>query len=110
MNNLKLLTEKELEYLNDKYIFTADRNGDVVVENKYYARRTVHDASKTFFLNTKVRKISFNPEIIRLWKQFINEGVECSLFDVKQAVTKLYISYQELSEKNVKEKVKEEKQ
>lgn len=110
MNNLKLLTDKELAYLNDKFIFSVDENGDVVVENKYYNRRTVHDATQTFSLNTKVKRVSFNPKIIALWKQFNNEGVKCTLFDVKQAVTKLYISYQELNDENIIRGIKEEKQ
>lgn len=109
MNNAKLLSDKEIEYLNDKFIFSVDENGDVVVENKYYNRRTVHDYQKTFSLNTRVRKITFNPEIIRIWKEFNTNGLKCTLFDVKQAVTKLYISYQELSDENIENSVKEEK-
>lgn len=109
MNNLRLLTDKELEYLNDKYTFALDRFGNVVVGNKYYNRKTVHDATKTFSLNTKVKRISFNPMIISLWKELNEEGTDCTLFDVKQAITKLYIMYQELSKQNVEKSIKEEK-
>lgn len=101
MNNIKLLEPNDLEYLNDKYTFKLDANGNVVVGNKYYNRYTTHDATKTFSLNTKVKRISFNPEIIALWKKFKESGLDCTLFDVKQAVTKLYISYQDITQNNV---------
>lgn len=109
MNNIKLLTDEELAYLNDKYTFDLDLFGNVVVGNRHYNRQTVHDANETFSLNTKVKKISFNPKIIELWKKLILEGTDCSLFDVKQAVTKLYISYQEITKQNVEELIGEEK-
>lgn len=109
MNNIRLLTDAELAYLNDKYTFDIDMFGNVVVGNRHYNRQTIHDANETFSLNTKVRKISFNPKIIELWKRLTVEGVNCSLFDVKQAVTKLYITYQEIDENNVKNKIEEEK-
>ena len=109
MNNIRLLTDKELAYLNDKYTFDVDLFGNVIVGNRHYNRQTIHDANETFSLNTKVRKISFNSKIIELWKRLNVEGVNCSLFDVKQAVTKLYIAYQEIDENNVKDKIEEEK-
>lgn len=109
MNNSRLLTNEELNYLNDKYTFSLDLLGNVVVGNKYYDRYTTHDATKTFSLNTRVRRVSFNPKIISLWKELNVEGTACTLFDVKQAITKLYIMYQEQSKENIKKRIEEEK-
>lgn len=110
LNNIKLLTDSEVEYLNDKFIFSLDDTKQfVLVGNKYYNRVTKHPVDQTFSLNTRVKRVSFNPQIISLWIKLNEEGVECTLFDVKQAVTKLYITYQELTDEAIKKSVKEEK-
>ena len=110
LNNIKLLTDSEVEYLNDKFIFSLDESKKfVLVGNKYYNRVTWHPIDQTFSLNTRVKRVSFNPKIIRIWINLNEEGISCTLFDVKQAVAKLYITYQELTDEAIKKSVKEEK-
>lgn len=98
-NNVKLLTAEQLKALKEKYIFEVDGE-NVIVSVKDYNRKTRHKMTERFHINSKIRKIIFTPEAIKLWVEI---GVErYSLLDIQQAVNKLYVVYQPLTIENVK--------
>ena len=100
-NNIKLLTQKELEQLNEKYFFELE--GDMIlVCLHHYDRVTAHPVNKSFHINCKdVRKVCFSLDAIDVWKQMIKKTKKYSLFDVQQAVNKLHLMYLDTTYTNV---------
>lgn len=101
-NNIKILTAKELYELNNRYSFGYD-DESVIVENRNYCRITRHPRDKTFSLNSKVRKVSINPEMIENWIELCKAGKEYSLLDVMQATNRLYLMFQPNDMEHLKE-------
>lgn len=102
-NNVKLLTKNELLRLNSQYIITYDDN-NIIVGNRHYNRTTLHDRNKSFFINSKVRKITLTTSAIEIWikLQEEKEFKDYTLFDVQNAVNMLYVMYQPCELKEVK--------
>lgn len=102
-NNVKILTKNELLRLNSQYIFTYDDN-NIIVSNRHYNRTTLHDRHKSFFINSKVRKITLTTTGIEIWIELQDEEQfkEYSLFDVQNAINMLYVMYQPCELKEVK--------
>ena len=98
-NNVKLLTATQLDKLNDKYEFFVEDN-DIVVKMRHYNRSTKHPLDKSFFINSKIRKISFSLDAINLWLKLKDE-TKYTLLDIQQAVNSAYVLYIEINEKNI---------
>lgn len=101
-NNIKLLTARQLDFFNDKYVIECD-DENVYVTFKYYKRRTPHPINKPFDINSEVRKISFTVEAISLWRKMKDKY---TLFDVQQAVNICHVTYQDVNESNVRKALK----
>lgn len=90
-NNVKILTDDELEFLNSRYSF--ELNGDtILVKIQNYNRVTAHPADVAFSLNTKVRKIDITPDAIKIWNEHFKD--KWSLFQVQNAMNILVATYQ----------------
>lgn len=100
-NNIKLLKPKELELLNEKFIFELEEDA-IVVKLRNYGRVTRHPIDKPFHINAKgIRKVCFSMEAINIWKALYNKGLP-TLFSVQQAVNYLTIAFQKVDENAVK--------
>ena len=99
-NNIKILTDGQLDELNKKYIFSLS-DDKIYVTIKDYNRITCHDVNESFFINSDIRKITINPISITYYRQFKEEKLPYSLFDIQQAVNILSITYQEVNKKNI---------
>ena len=89
-NNIKLLTDRQLTELNEKYNFSIDGD-NVVVDIKNYNRHTKHPITDSFFINSKIRKITLSPEAISIWIELTQDRLRYTLFDVQNAINKLYL-------------------
>ena len=92
-NNVKLLTERQLEKFNEKYQFALDEDDNIVATLSNYGRVTKHDSKKGFSINSDIRKITFSTEAIEFWKELKKE-TNYSLVDVQQAYNILTLSYE----------------
>lgn len=92
-NNVKLLTERQLEKFNEKYRFALDEDDNIVVTLLNYGRVTKHDSKKGFSINSDIRKVTFSIEAIEFWKELKKES-EYSLIDIQQAYNILTLSYE----------------
>lgn len=100
-NNIRLLTDSEYERLTSKFIFGI-KDDKISVMTTSNSRVTLHDIGKPFHINAKkIRKICFSLDAIEIWKTLYKDGYP-HLIDVQQAVNKLIITYQEVTEENVK--------
>ncbi len=105
-NNIKVLTDSELNFLQDRYVITYIKDKDLVLV-KATNKTTVHNLSETFSLNVKpLRRITFSKEMINIWVSLNEQGIDITLFKVHQLCAQLLITYQEVNEENVKELVK----
>ena len=101
-NNVKLLTEQQIDALTNKYIFSIDGN-DIVVRTSAYNRETRHPIDQPFHINAKhIRKICFNLEAINIWRSLLSKGFPANLIVVQQAVNMLTVTYQTITEDNVR--------
>lgn len=101
-NNIRLLTDKELNILNYKYTFEIE-DDNILVKLNHIDRITYHDINKPFSINVKnLRKITFNLEAIEIWKNLYNDKLRPNLIEIQQAVNKLIITYQQVNIENVK--------
>ena len=98
-NNVKLLTNEQLSTLKKEYSFTLENN-KIFVKTTSLNRIVCHDATKSFHINTKLRKISFTLLAINIWKELYNEYV-VNLIDVQQAVNTLQITFQTIDKDSV---------
>lgn len=100
-NNVRLMTDNELQLLKHRYSFSFDENY-IYVDTTLRSRRTLHPVDSPFAINVKkVRKICFSLDAIQIWKSLYEEKV--NLLDVQQAVNKLVITFQDITLENVKE-------
>ena len=101
-NNRQTLTEKELNYLNEKYEFSiADDN--VLVSVKNYDRTTAHKIDTGFSLNTDVKKIFISSDAIKFWQNSFSK--DYTLLDVQNAINTLIVLYQNVSLEDVKKQL-----
>lgn len=106
--NLRALTDEELEYVNQEYIFDLikDSTGkqQIIVSTRSYPnRKTLHDVNNKFIISTKQRKVTISKEAIQLW---INEyRPEYSLIEVQNAISTLIVTYQGLGKKVIDEQL-----
>lgn len=97
-NNFKLITNEEIEYLNEKYSFDISGN-KILVTPTGFNRVTAYDIDSAFRLNTKVRTVTISPEAIRYWiDKYQNKY---SLFEVQNAISALLILCQDINEENI---------
>lgn len=97
--NVKILTNEEIKFLNDLYDFEI-KSDLILVKSKKIQRTVVHKKKEKFSLNTKLSKITISPLAIQTWEyDFKNEGY--NLFEVQNAINKLYTLYQEPSKKDI---------
>ena len=102
-NNIKILSQAQLEKLNAKYYFDVD-DQDIIVGLNNYQRVTRHPRDKRFHINSKTdvkRKICFSKEAIDIWLTCKENKLKLSLFDVQNAVNVLTVTYQQVSYENV---------
>ena len=102
-NNIKILSQAQLEKLNAKYYFEVDGQ-DILVGLNNYQRVTRHPRDKCFHINSKTdvkRKICFSKEAIDIWLACKENKLKLSLFDVQNAVNNLTVTYQPVSYENV---------
>ena len=102
-NNVKVITETEMQYLNSRYMFQVD-GSQILVRIQNYDRVTAHPLDKGFFLNTKVRKIDITPEAIKLWNESFKS--KYTLFEVQNAINILISTYQMPSFEDIAEQLK----
>lgn len=106
-NNSKVLSDKVLAQLNDKYSIVYNANDNtLVVSLKSWNRSTVHDASKWFHINSKVKpkkKIVFSREVIEIFKelQLDTKTKHITLFDAQNAANKLKVMYQKITKQKI---------
>lgn len=103
--NIKLLTEKEKDELNNKFVFTCDENF-VYVSTVGYSRVTAHDISKSFHINSKIRKINFSVEAISIWRDLYQSKKAYTLVDIQNSVNTLKLLFQEVNVDTVHELLK----
>ena len=104
-NNIKILTKKELSFLNEKYSFIID-DTKIIVKVNNYDRATTHNIADGFLLTTTIRRIKISSEAINMWINLTNKKIKCSLFDVQNAINTLTVLYQHCNEDNVIEQLK----
>ena len=103
-NAIKLLTAKQLNEFNDKYYSEmTDDKKYIRIDNRHYSKSTLHDANKSFNIKTNVRSIVITSEMIKIFSevQEIYKFKNYSIFDIMQAVNILYLTYQNITQKNV---------
>ena len=102
-NNVKLLTEAQLNELNAWYIFKlSDDRKNVIVTFSHYNRQTYHSVDSSFSINAKtVRRITFTKEAIGYWIELLDKRKKYTLLDVQDAINRMYVFYQKLNLKNL---------
>lgn len=87
--NTKALTDDEIKSLKEFYTFEV-KDEFVIVRCKTKNVSTAHDINHPFFVKNKDRKITFRPDIIKLWiDKFYSKGFD--LLDIQNAANVLYI-------------------
>lgn len=99
IKNLKALLPEELEYINLKYNFEILEDKYIVVSCNDYNRKTLHNANKSFILNTSIRHITITLDAINYWKNNFKENY--TLMDVQNAINELILTYQDVSIKSL---------
>ena len=108
MSNKKILSEHDLDFLESKYTITYNSSTNMLfVQLNGCNRCTAHSVDKkltmTVLSGCSIKRITFSKEMINMWLQLNeSEDVQCSLFKVHQMTTKLYLTYQDVTLKNVK--------
>lgn len=106
IGNIKVLSDSELAYLKEKYVFGKAIVEDkiyVVVKCKDYNRMVLHDSAKKFTINTPIKRITISKEAIYLWK---TELFDYSLIEIQNAINSLVVTYQDLTINDIKEQIK----
>jgi len=102
--NIKILTDTEITVLNYSYDFEI-KSDLILVKSKKINRTVIHNKKEKFYLNTKISRITISPLAIQTWEyQFKNEGY--TLFEVQNAINKLYVMYQEPSQNDISKLLK----
>ena len=102
-NNVKAISDSEMQYLKTRYSFQID-GSQIFVQINGYNRVTAHPVDKAFSLNTKVRKVDITPLAIKLWSESFKD--KYSLFDVQNAINTLLSTYQTPSFEDVADQLK----
>lgn len=108
MSNKKILSDHDLDFLESKYTITYNKESNMLFVSLNTCNKcTVHDLNKkltmTVLSGCSVKRMTFSKEMIDLWMQLNESGdVQCSLFKMHQITTKLYLTYQDITLKNVK--------
>lgn len=105
-NNAKLLLPEEYKWYKEKYTFELYGDNQVAVGIVGYNRLTLHPIDQKFFINGLIdkkpyRKITFTPDAMGIWKELIKDGKDLNLVDVQQAVSKLRVTFQNITKENV---------
>ena len=103
-NAIKLLTANQLNEFNNKYHSEiTDDKKYIRIDNRHYSKSTLHDANKSFNIKTNVRNIVITSEMIKIFSEMqeIYKFKNYSIFDIMQAVNILYLTYQNITQKNV---------
>ena len=102
-NNIRLLSKQELIKLKSIYYFEYEHDTDPYVVVRLYKskRMTKHRIDQSFFINSRVRKMSFTPQAMLIWRDLLLKGRAQSLIDVQQAVNYLTLTSQPVSNENV---------
>ena len=101
--NVKLLTFEERQYLNSKYDFEII-DDDIYVKIRNYARQTKHSIHDSFFLTTKVRRITITPIAMKMWNDKFKDTY--TLINVQDAINQLQTLHQDLTYQNVEKRLK----
>ena len=105
-NNIKLLTDSELNHLQEIYDIECIKDKDLILV-RAGNKVTAHKLSEPFSLNVKTfRRITFSKEMIDIWLSLNSKSIDISLFKVHQLCAQLLITYQEINEENVAELLK----
>ena len=106
LKNVRILDDKELEFLVGKYIFEFQEGlskNYIVVTTSNYARKVLHEADKSFTINTQIKRITINPQAIEFWKEL---DFKYNLIEVQNALNILSISYQEITRYSILEAIR----
>lgn len=104
--NIKILTDDELRYLKEKYYFEITQSLDgskyIAVKTSTCNRKVLHDASKTFTINTAIKRVSITSEAVSYWQLL----PEYDLFTIQNTINILLITYQEISKDEIIKQIK----
>lgn len=96
--NLRALTDEELEYIVNNYVFEL-KGQDIMVMKKGYGLKTLHTIDKSFSLKTKLRRVTISKDAIDLWIEKYQS--KYSLIEVQAAISRLIVTYQDLTEDEI---------
>lgn len=100
-NNVRLLTDQEMEFVKNKYNFILIDDKSMMVRSKIRHRETIHELNRSFVINIKkLRTVRFSVDAMEIWKE-LKESLKPNLLDVQQAVNKLVITFQDINTNNV---------
>lgn len=102
-NNIKVMTDDELQFLNNRYMFQVD-GSQILVKIQNYDRVTAHPLDKGFSLNTRVRKVDITADAIKLWNDAFKSNY--TLFEVQNAINILISTYQTPSFEDIADQLK----
>ena len=103
-NAIKLLTANQLNEFNNKYYSEiTDDKKYIRIDNRHYSKSTLHDVNESFRINSRIRNIVITSEMIKIFSEMqgIYRFKNYSIFDIMQAVNILYLTYQNITQKNV---------
>ena len=83
--HIKLLTDRQLQMLKDKYDVTFQKN-KVFVKLKTRNHTVMHDTNEAFSLRCDNRRVTINPKAMQMWQKHFKRH---SLFDVQHAINQL---------------------
>lgn len=101
--NLRALTNEELEYIVNNYIFTL-QGEYIVVQRKNYGLKTLHPIDKPFSISTKMRRVTISKQAIDLWVTQFKQVY--SLIEVQAAINRLTVTFQDLSTVEIAKQLK----
>lgn len=108
-NNVRLLTDAEIENVKSRFVFRLEED-KIAVDAFRNNRTTYHPINESFSLNIKnLRKITFTLDAINIWLNLLLRGEKPNLLDVQQATNKLVLSYQPITLEKVKNILVEQK-
>lgn len=100
--NTRALTDDELKYINDNYLFEL-KDDLILVSFKGYNRKTVHSVHEPFSINAKPRLVKITQKAIDLW---VNKYLKkYSLIEVQAAINRLTVTYQDLTDVEISQQL-----
>ena len=103
-NAIKLLTANQLNEFNNKYRSEiTDDKKYIRIDNRHYSKSTLHNVNESFRINSRIRNIVITSEMMKIFSEMqgIYKFKNYSIFDIMQAVNILYLTYQNITQKNV---------